>query len=173
MMENTTNTEVFKDIKGYPNYQISNLGRVWSKKRQIYLKPHKNNSGYLSVVLPSINGKYKRELIHRLVALTFIDNPNNYPCVNHKDENKENNSASNLEWCDRSYNINYGSRNEKAGKKIKKPIKCIETGIIYNSGVEAAKALGTTPDIISKVLHKKSRCKTANGFHIEFAVKEE
>ena len=173
MMENTTNTEVFKDIKGYPNYQISNLGRVWSKKRQIYLKPHKNNSGYLSVVLPSINGKYKRELIHRLVALTFIDNPNNYPCVNHKDENKENNSASNLEWCDRSYNINYGSRNEKVGKKNEKPVKCIETGIIYNSGKEAAKALGTTPDIISKVLHNKSRCKTANGFHIEFAVKEE
>ena len=167
------NNEIWKDIKGYPDYQISNLGRVWSKKRQIYLKPHKNNSGYLSVVIPSINGKYKGELIHRLVALTFIDNPDNLPCVNHKDEDKENNSASNLEWCDRSYNINYGSRNEKAGKKIGKPVKCIETGIIYNSGKEAAKALGTTPDIISKVLHNKSRCKTANGFHIEFAVKEE
>ena len=167
------NNEIWKDIKGYPDYQISNLGRVWSKKSQIYLKTQKNNSGYFQVTLFAINGKSKRELVHRLVALTFVDNPNNYPCVNHKDENKENNSASNLEWCDRSYNINYGSRNEKAGKKIGKPVKCIETGIIYNSGKEAAKALGTTPDIISKVLHNKSRYKTANGFHIEFAVKEE
>ena len=173
MLENESKMEIFKDIKGYPGYQISNLGRVWSKKRQIYLKTHKNNSGYFQVCLYAINGKSKKELVHRLVALAFIPNLNNYPCVNHKDENKENNSASNLEWCDRSYNVNYGSRNEKAGKKIGKPIKCIETGIIYNSGVEAAKALGTTPDIISKVLHNKSRCKTANGFHIEFAVKEE
>lgn len=172
-MDNAANMEIFKDIKGYPGYQISNMGRVWSKKRQIYLKTEKITNGYFQVCLYAINGKSKRELVHRLVALAFIPNLNNYPCVNHKDENKENNNASNLEWCDRSYNINYGSRNEKAGKKIKKPIKCIETGIIYNSGVEAAKALGTTPDIISKVLHNKSRCKTANGFHIEFAVKEE
>ena len=172
-MDNAANMEIFKNIKGYPGYQISNMGRVWSKKRQIYLKNGKTTNGYCQVCLYAINGKNKRELVHRLVALAFIPNLNNYPCVNHKDENKENNSASNLEWCDRSYNVNYGSRNEKAGKKIKKPIKCIETGIIYNSGVEAAKALGTTPDIISKVLHNKSRCKTANGFHIEFAVKEE
>ncbi len=164
MMENTTNTEIFKDIKGYPNYQVSNLGRVWSKKRQIYLKPHKNNNGYLSVTLPSINGKYKRELIHRLVALTFISNPDNLPCVNHKDENKENNTQTNLELCSRSYNINYGNRNEKAAEKI----RCIETGIIYPSGKACAEALGTSADIVSKVLHGKSRCKTANGYHLEF-----
>ena len=167
-MENTTNTEVFKDIKGYPNYQISNLGRVWSKKRQIYLKPHKNNSGYLSVLLPSINGKYKRELIHRLVALTFIDNPDNLPCVNHKDENKENNVVSNLEWCSRSYNINYGTRNERASKALNKAILCIETGEIFTSGKECAESLGTSPDIVSKVLHGKSRCKTAKGYHLKF-----
>ena len=164
------NKEIWKDISGYPNYQISNLGRVWSKKRQIYLKQFKNNSGYSQVTLSAINGKCKRELVHRLVALTFVDNPNNYPCVNHKDENKENNTASNLEWCDRSYNINYGDRNNKASKAISKKIRCIETGVIYNSGKEAAMALGTTPDIISKVLHNKLRCKTANGYHIEFAV---
>ena len=168
-MDINTN-EIWKDIKGYSKYQISNYGRVWSKKRQIYLKPNKNNSGYLSVSLSADNGKIKRELIHRLVALTFLDNPNNYPCVNHKDENKDNNVAFNLEWCDRSYNINYGDRNNKASKAISKKIRCIETGVIYNSGKEVAMALGTTPDIISKVLHNKSRCKTANGYHIEFAV---
>lgn len=110
--------------------------------------------------------------MHRLVALAFIDNPNNYPCVNHKDENKENNTLTNLEWCDRSYNINYGNRNEKAGKKIGKPIRCIETGVIYPSGKACAEDLGTSADIVSKVLHGKSRCKTANGYHLEFVEKK-
>jgi hypothetical protein len=85
------------------------MGRVWSKKRQIYLKPSKINNGYLTVYIPAANGKYKRELIHRLVALHFIDNPNNYPEVNHKDECKENNTQDNLEWCSHSYNIHYGT----------------------------------------------------------------
>lgn len=168
MMENTTNKEMFKDIQGYPNYQISNLGRVWSKKRQIYLKPNKNNSGYLTVYLPAANGKYKRELIHRLVALTFIPNLENLPCVNHKDENKENNAVTNLEWINHKENINYGTCIERMTKSKGKAIRCIETGVIYASGVQAAKELGTTPDIISKVLHGKSRCKTANGYHLEF-----
>lgn len=162
------NKEVWKDIKGYPNYQISNLGRVWSKKRQIYLSPNKNQKGYLSVYLYAINGKQKRELIHRLVALAFIDNPNNYPCVNHKDENKNNNTITNLEWCSYSYNSNYGACAERIGKANSKAIRCIETGVIYASGKECANALGSTPDIVSKVLNGKSRCKTVKGYHIEF-----
>lgn len=169
-MENTNEMEIFKDIQGYPNYQISNLGRVWSKKRQIYLKPNKNQSGYLSVCITAINGKQKRELIHRLVALAFIPNPNNYPCVNHKDEDKENNTTTNLEWCTKKYNMNYGSVAEKIGKANKKAIKCIETGVIYSSGIEAAKALNSTPDMISKVLHHKDRCQTIGGYHLEFVI---
>ena len=161
------NKEIWKDIKGYPNYQISNYGRVWSKSRQIYIKPHKNNSGYLQITITAINGKQKRKLIHRLVAIAFIDNPNDYPCVNHKDENKENNMVTNLEWCSRSYNINYGSCREKISKGNSKPIRCIETGIIYSNGIEAAKELDTTPDMVSKVLHNKSRCKTIHGYHLE------
>ena len=170
-MDKNTN-EIWKDVKGYEErYQISNMGRVWSKNRQIYLKTQQNNSGYLYVRLCANNGKCKTELIHRLVAINFIPNPNNYPCVNHKDENKHNNTLTNLEWCSKSQNINYGTRNERVGKKNSKAIRCIETGIIYSSGVEIAKALGTTPDIVSKVLHGKSRCKTANGYHIEFIEK--
>lgn len=162
------NAEIWMDCKGYPNYQISSLGRVWSKKRQIYLKPSKNTSGYLQVSLYTDNGKIKRELIHRLVAIAFLENPNKYPCVNHKDENKENNNITNLEWCSRSYNINYGKRNEIAGKANSKAVRCIETGIIYPSGRACAEALGTTADIVSKVLHGKSGCKTVNGYHLEF-----
>lgn len=60
------------------------------------------------------NGEQRRYSVHRLVAETFIENPNNLPEVNHKDENKLNNSVENLEWCDRVYNINYGTAHERA-----------------------------------------------------------
>lgn len=110
-MENAKNMEIFKDIKGYPDYQISNRGRVWSAKSNSYLKPCKNNKGYYLTHLIAKNGKRKTELIHRLVALTFIDNPNGYPEVNHKDRNKDNNTVENLEWCTRSQNNRNTSQN--------------------------------------------------------------
>lgn len=163
------NNEVWMDINGYPGYQVSNMGRIWSAKSQRYLKSYRNNSGYLQVTMTACNGKQKKELVHRLVALMFIPNPNNYPCVNHKDENKTNNIETNLEWCSRSYNINYGTCLERIGKSNSKPVRCIETGVVYASGKEAAAALGTSADIVSKVLNGKSRCKTANGYHLEFA----
>lgn len=159
------NKEVWMDIKGYPNYQISNMGRVWSKKRQIYLKHNKNQKGYHTVCLYAINGKVKREQVSRLVALHFIPNPNNYPCVNHKDENKDNNKENNLEWCSRSYNINYGTRNKKASQKISKPIRCVETGVVYKSGRDASLALGVDYSAVSHVIN--GRQKTLKGLHFE------
>lgn len=93
-------------IFNHPDYSVSNLGRVKSfKRKEVILKPMVNHKGYLKVELDS-----KCCLIHRLVAEAFIHNPNNLPQVNHKDENKENNCVSNLEWCDNKYNSNYGSR---------------------------------------------------------------
>ena len=65
-----------------------------------------------------IGGVQKCFLVHRLVALAFLPNPDNLPEVNHKDENKTNNMVGNLEWCSKSYNINYGTRNERCGEKI-------------------------------------------------------
>lgn len=96
--------EVWKDIKGFNNYQVSNLGNVRSKnwgKRGICrnLVPKKHNRGYLFVELVSDKGEKKAFLIHRLVAEAFIGNPNNLPQINHIDENKLNNKAENLEWC--------------------------------------------------------------------------
>ena len=93
-------------------YKISNLGRVWSVHKQDYKIPSTKDNGYMFVQLYK-NGKMKNEYIHRLVALTFIPNPNNLPQVNHKDECKDNNAVDNLEWCDSTYNNNYGTARER------------------------------------------------------------
>ena len=132
------NYEVWKDIKGYPNYQISNMGRVWSKTSQRYLSQSKNNKGYYQVHMIAINGKDKLELVHRLVALMFIDNPKGYPEVNHIDRNKENNYFSNLEWTTRSGN-NRNKTNNRAILQYDKEGNLLKR---YGSIAEAAEAVG-------------------------------
>ena len=121
--------EIWKDIEGYEGrYQISNRGNVKSLNynhngKEKILKPIINNKhGYAYVGL-HLEGKTKNYYIHRLVAIAFIPNPDNLPEVNHRDENKENNTVENLEWCDRAYNCNYGTHNKrisdtKKGKKL-------------------------------------------------------
>lgn len=107
-----------KDIEGFEDYQITDDGRVWSKKQNKWLKQYQNKKGYCLVTL--YNGsKDKRftKQIHRLVAETFISNPDNLPQINHKDECKHNNSVENLEWCDGKYNINYGTALKRAALK--------------------------------------------------------
>ena len=108
--------EVWKEIKDYEElYEISNLGRVKSLITNKILKGNKN-AEYHYVCLRK-NGKQKVKKIHRLVAEAFIPNPNNYSCINHKDENKFNNKIDNLEWCTKIYNNNYGTRNERMSKR--------------------------------------------------------
>lgn len=104
--------EIWKDIDGCNGvYQISNMGNVKSLNYMNHgiekiLKPKKNNKGYLWVEIRK-NGEIGNFLVHRLVAMAFIKNPNNYPVVNHKDENTLNNNIDNLEWCTKSYNVRY------------------------------------------------------------------
>ena len=93
-------------IADYPKYEIFEDGRIFSQKTNKFLKPSLNTSGYETVELFNEKGS-KRFLVHRLVATAFIPNPNNYPMVNHKDEVKNNNDVSNLEWCTAKYNLNY------------------------------------------------------------------
>ena len=104
--------EVWKPIDGYEGlYEVSNHGRIksinlYAHKEPKIMRLSDNGTGYLKVVL-SKNNKTKQHLIHRLVAAAFVDNPDGFEFVNHKDENKKNNAADNLEWCDKSYNSTY------------------------------------------------------------------
>ena len=114
--------EEFRDIPGYEGvYEVSNLGRVKNVETGRILKPGKITTGYLQVNLCK-NGTRRKALIHRLVAYAFLSNPKNLPQVNHKDEDKTNNTVDNLEWCDCQYNINYGTRNERLIEKMGKPV---------------------------------------------------
>lgn len=109
--------EYFANLKGYENlYLISNYGTIKSVDKEVknkngyrkikgkILKPKIDKYGYYKIGLTK-NKKQKFHTIHRLVAETFISNPNNYPIINHKDGNKQNNHTSNLEWCDYKQNI--------------------------------------------------------------------
>ena len=136
---------MWRDIIGYEGiYQVSNKGNVFSIERMVQgrkrggitLKPKYRRDGYLQVGLYK-NGKMKNKLIHRLVLEAFVENPNNLPEVNHKDENKTNNDLSNLEWCSGRYNVNYGTRNERLSKKVR--AVNVETGEVveFNSTQEA------------------------------------
>ena len=116
--------EIWRDIKDYEgHYQVSNWGRVKSIKfgKEKILKLIKDKDGYLQVTLCKNNIK-KVYKVHRLVAEAFIDNTDKLPQVNHKDENKLNNNVENLEWCDRLYNVRYGTGIERRSKKRSKPV---------------------------------------------------
>ena len=150
--------EIWRDIEGYEGlYQVSNLGNIYSFYSNKKLSFGIDTSGYRIVTLWK-NRKGKTKTIHRLVAETFIFNPNNYPIINHKDENKQNNSVDNLEWCTCQYNINYSSRdgiaisermkNNNNAKKRK--VKCITTGEIFNSLADAGRKYNIYGTDISK-----------------------
>lgn len=117
--------EIWKDIEGYEEYyQVSNFGRVksfigWNGhryiKREQLLNPYKQQSGrnyYRSVVKLKKNKKSKDYRVHQLVAKAFIDNPNNYKIINHKDGNPLNNRVENLEWCTQKENVRHAIENE-------------------------------------------------------------
>lgn len=158
--------EIWKTINEYQDYQVSNKGNVKSIKfnKECILKPDIVN-GYYRVVLCRY-GKMKHMLLHRLVAEAFIHNPYNLPFINHKDENTLNNNVENLEWCTREYNNNYGSHNERVSKTLSKPVRCIETNVVYPSAKEVKRQLGFSQSSIC--LCCKGKYNQAYGFHWEY-----
>lgn len=181
--------EEWKDIEGYEGlYQVSNFGNVRSLDRYIKmknkwggvstvlkkgkkLKKWKYPNGYLFFPLHK-NNICKQFLAHRLVANAFIINPDNLPVVNHKDENKENNTVENLEWCNHPYNNTYNDRHIKVGKKLhnRKDLSKIvykytlddELVETYPSASEAARQNGVNVARIIQCCNGGYFCKTVN-----------
>lgn len=164
--------EEWRDIAGYEGiYQVSNLGRVKSlykgMGKERYLKPIDNGKGYLHVYL-SLNGAKRPFIIHRLVATTFIPNPNEFSDVNHKDEDKSNNKVSNLEWVSHIYNCNYGTRNDRIYNLYpRRKCLCIEIQIEYESLSLASKA--TNVDLTGIWRCCQGRNKSAGGYHWKYS----
>lgn len=164
--------EIFKDIEFNPytkaRYKVSTFGRVISKKTGKELKPY-IRSGYPTVMLHISAIKRKHFPLHRLVAITFLPNPFQFPQVNHKDQDKLNPHLNNLEWCTAKYNINYGDaiyRRIVAMLDHNPEFLCMETGLIYQSQSQAARELGLDQGNISRVLSGKH--KSCGGYHFQW-----
>lgn len=106
--------EIFKDLPDFEEfYLISSKGRIWSKRRKKFCSLVKKKNGYYQFGLRTKGSKERIwKSIHRIVAETFIPNPNNLPQINHKDGNKANNSVENLEWCTAKENIYHAFKNK-------------------------------------------------------------
>lgn len=142
--------EIWKDVVGYEGrYKVSNKGDVFSVERKDSrgikcggrtLRPVCDSYGYHCLNL-SKNGVTKQKRVHRIVLEAFVPNPNNYPEVNHRDEDKTNNNVENLEWCTSKHNNNHGTRIERIAQAQSKKVKAIniKTGevLAFNSAKEA------------------------------------
>lgn len=170
--------EIWKPIEGYEGlYEISNLGRLRNSKGVIR-KPQSNGNGYKKVFLYR-DGKGKGFFVHRLVAKAFVPNPENKPHVNHIDESRDNNVASNLEWVTQKENLNSGTVQKRKVERMRqfydnggincncKRVRCIETGEIFPSIKIAAKATDALGANIKKCIRGERH--TAGGYHWEFA----
>ena len=167
----------FGEFKGY---KVTRKGNIYSYKQGNLLKPLSvvlDSSGYPIVKL--YNNKIGKTIaVHRIVADTFIPNPNHLECINHKDENKQNNSVENLEWCTKAYNNCYGNKAVKIGLKLREsnPLKrrvnqLDDNGIIVNTFIsirDAARSLGNIrkdANIINGIKKHQKRY----GYYWEYA----
>lgn len=172
------NGEVWANVKGYENkYQVSNYGRVKSKDRKRWngrcfvrqkgrimrLALFKSRGGYYYASFHNKSGERANKiLVHRLVAEAFVENKNDAPCVNHKNENSRDNRDCNLEWCSCAYNNAYGTAQARAQatrvkKRISKPVGVFDAnGNLlerYISIGQAAKPLGVHKATLSNYIH--------------------
>lgn len=184
--------EIWKPVKGYEGiYEVSSLGRVRSldrivpalcrqtgtivdyhrKGRILRQRPIHNGGGYLVITITDNERKPHTQLVHRLVAQAFVPGYREGLDVNHKDEDKTNNRADNLEWCNRQYNINYGTGKWRRRKFNARPVEQLtldgQHEARYANISEAARAVGCNPSTIMAVCqgkHGKKRCITAKGY---------
>lgn len=188
--------EIWKDIKGYEGlYQISNLGnvkKIKNKKYNInkkeveekeinkYISIGKHKLGYKNVKLTDKNGIRKNLFLHRIIAEAFIENPNNFNIINHKDGDKSNNDINNLEWTSQKDNVNHAWKNglcenvrkvcaingRKKSKKIIQKNKNGEVIKVWNSTMDIERELGILHNNITSCCKHYNR--TAGGFIWEY-----
>ena len=152
--------KMINEIKGFEEFEgygITSCGRVYSFKSKKFLSPGKNKRGYFLVRLADGKGHGKTVAIHRLVALAYIPNPNNYDTVDHIDNCKEHNYINNLQWM---------TRGDNKSKSWSKAVYCVELDRTFKSGAEAARELGLHTSNICRVCNGKR--KTTGGYHFKF-----
>ena len=164
--------EVWKEISGSNHFEVSTDGRI--RQFDSIKTPWTSDNDY-DIVTIRINGKPKHLRVHKLVGEAFLPKwSSEHNQINHKDENKHNNKVGNLEWCDASYNCNYGN-----GKQSRyndgQPIKVAqytpngEYVKTYNSIEEAYKSIGCSYIQMKNHLEKKKSCLSVKGFKFEYA----
>ena len=160
------------DGEVFEGYEVSNMGNVRSlnyggRTGVVKVLRFKVAGRYLQVCL-SKNGKRKMCYVHRIVAYAFLsnDDPKNKTQINHLDENPRNNHVSNLEWTTPKQNANHGTRNERAAKTRGKKVRCVETGEVFESIIEAERKLGLTQGSICQCC--RGKLKTCGKFHWEY-----
>lgn len=186
MIDKEMKEEVWKVYPKYPWIEASNLGRVRTKDRTVIrsdgrkqfvkgrvLKQWKSNSGYMLVSFCA-NGKQVKLLVHRIIAITFIPNPNNYPEVNHIDCDRANNRLDNLEWCTHQENITYSNKlghlvNNNPGKPVIAINPETSEVFFFESQHEAARQLRVSVGNMNSVIKGKHHYKTAGGFWFCYA----
>lgn len=154
---------IMKDIPGLEGkYAATNLGEIWSYKTQSFFSPWASAQGYLYVTLQTPEGQ-KNFRVHRLVAQTFIPNPEGKKEVDHINENKQDNRVENLRWVTSAENK---ANSSQAGRKIiRSKVRCVETGEVFKSMVQAAAFAGCHRYTINLCLLGKQP--TAAGYHWE------
>ena len=150
--------EIFKVIKEYPLYSVSTEGRIRKNSNGKIMTPSKKPNGYMSINLFMHDGRRKKELVHRLVALTFLNNEKHLPEVNHIDGIRDNNCLDNLEWVTRAENVAKSS----APRRIMARRKNGDVWKSFNSIQDACTMLGLTESNVSACIH--GRQKTHKGY---------
>ena len=168
-MKNTNNSqdkEIWRDIQGFEGlYEVSTKGRVRNIRTGKVLKYVIGGMGYPFVNLYKANSKPKHIKVHRLVALAFIDNPDNLPEVNHIDEDKRNNDISNLEWCTASENQKHSAHQKSC--RINQLTLDGKLAKVWDSISQIEKELGYKKSTIVDVCRGRQR--SAYGFRWEYS----